>query len=291
MKRPSHPAPAAKPVVKTRVGPNWKLLVHFCIIAGLIYAISIAWQNLGEAKTKREAENHLAVAKRAQAYEEAKAEARRQAAARDTRVLPTQPEISTHDVPAPVEAPQQTIDSPEISAAPVEEIDPGPEFAALTARARELVIAAERKRAEQLAENAKTLAWHLDVWLRSLPKTEQTDWLPHVTRIKSAASHGRVPASIPESSGILLSGKMTELTNAAVAKQSEINRGFLSETGKIHRAYLARIRDAISQAESSGQSATAVALGRASESAANLESWLQSLGVDFQSADDSPLTQ
>ncbi len=291
MKRPPSQAPVRKPAAKTHVGPNWKFLAHLCIIAGLVYAISIAWQNLGESKAKREAESRKAAAKRAQAYEDAKVEARRQAAERNNPAMQTLPDISADDVAAPVEAPQESSDGPETSAAPVEEIDPGPEFAALTARARELVIAAERKRAEQLAENARTLAWHLDVWLRSLPKTEQADWLPHVTRIKSASSHGRVPHSIPESSGIRLSGKVAELTTAAAAKQSEIDRVFLSETGKIHRAYLAKIRDAVTQAEGSGQTGTAVALGRASESAANLEYWLQSLGVDFQSADDSPLTE
>jgi hypothetical protein len=291
MKRSPHQAPARKPAVKTRVGPNWKLLVHFCIIAGLLYAISIAWQNLGEAKAKREAENRQAAALKAQAYEEAKAEARRQAAARETPALPTLPEIPASDVPAQVETPQETIDRPETTAAPVEKSDPGPEFAALTSRARELVIAVERKRGAQLAENSRTLLWDLDVWLRSLPKTEQADWLPHVARIKSASSHGRVPHSIPESSGILLSRKMAEFTTAAAAKQSRIDMDFLSETGKIHRAYLAKIQEAITQAEGSGQTGTAAALGRASESAANLESWLHSLGVDFQSADDSPLTE
>ena len=291
MKRPPPDAPARKTAVKTHVGPNWKFLAHLCIIAGLTYAIFIAWQNLGETKAKREAENRQAAAKKAQAHQDAIAEARKQAEALNTPTITTLPEISAEETPAPVEPPQASDTSVPPPAAPAEKIDLGPEFAALTARARELVIAAERKRSEKLAENTRTLTWNLDVWLRSLPKNEQAAWQPHIAKIKAASGSGLVPASIPESSGIQLSSKMAELTTDAAAKQNQIDLAFLNETGKIHRAYLTKIQNAITQAESASQPQIAAALNRAIDSAANLEPWLHSLGVDFQAASESPLTE
>jgi hypothetical protein len=50
---------------------------------------------------------------------------------------------------------------------------------------------------------------------------------------------------------------------------------------------LAKIRSSITDAENSGQSATAGALRRAIDSAANYDSWLQSFGVDSRMAADS----
>jgi hypothetical protein len=320
MKRPSYQKPVAKPVVKKHVGPNWKLFAHLFIIAALLYAISIAWQNLGKAQAKRQAEIREAAAKRARASDESRAEAQRQAAERITRAPRAPAEFSADDIPAPADTPRESLqrlkdgllagdrretpsssfdqndDPPEPSTRPIQtdasqqsgdQSPAGPEFAALQERALELVTAAGRKHKEQLSENARTLEWNLDNWLRGLPKSEQAAWRPHVAQLKEASSRGRVPPAISESSNIRLSAKMEELARSAAAKQTEIDNEFFNTTGTIHRAYLAKIRSSITDAENSGQSATAAALRRAIDSAANYDSWLQSFGVDSRMAADS----
>ncbi len=320
MKRSPHQKPVPKPVVKKHVGPNWKLFAHLIIIAALLYAISIAWQNLSKAQAKRQAEIRQAAAKRVRASDESLATAQRQAAEQITRGTRTPAEFSVDDIPAPVDTPRESLQRlkdgmlagdrrdtsggsfdqndgpPEHNTRPVRtdgspqsgaESSTGPEFAALTERARELVTAAGRKHKEQLSENTRTLEWNLDIWLRGLPKSEQAAWRPQVVQLKEASSHGRVPSSISDSSGIRLSTKMEELARAAAAKQKEIDNEFFSTTGTIHRAYLAKIRSSITDAENSGQSGTAAALRRALDSATDFDSWLQSLGVDFSTAEDS----
>jgi len=317
MKRPPYQKPIPKPVVKKHVGPNWKLFAHLFIIAALLYAISIAWQNLGKAQAKRQAEIREAAAKRVRASDQSRAEAQRQAAERISRVPRTPAEFPADDIPARADTPRESLqrlkdgmlagdrretpggsfgqndDPPEPSTRPSrtddspkmgDESSAGPEFAALTERAQELVNAAGRKHKEQLSENTRTLEWNLDNWLRGLPKSEQAAWRPHVAQLKDASINGRVPSSISDSSGIRLSVKMDELARAAAAKQKEIDNEFLSTTGTIHRAYLAKIRSSITDAGNSGQSGTAAALRRAFDSATDFESWLQSFGIDSPTA-------
>lgn len=320
MKRTPYQKPVPKPVVKKHVGPNWKLFAHLCIIAALLYAISIAWQNLGKAQAKRQAEIREAAAKRARASDESRAAAQRQAAERitraprtptelpadviatpadtpreslqrlkggmlagDRRETPSSSFVQNDDPPEPSTRPSRTGDNPQISV----ESSAGPEFAALTARAQELVTAAGRKHKEQLSENTRTLEWNLDNWLRGLPKSEQAAWRPQVTQLKATSGHGRVPSSISDSSGIRLSPKMDELARAAAAKQKEIDNEFFSTTGTIHRAYLAKIRSAITDAQNSGQSGTAAALRQVLDSTTDFDSWLQSLAVDSPTAPGS----
>lgn len=316
MKRPPYQKPVPKPVVKKHVGPNWKLFAHLFIIAALLYAITIAWQHLGKAQAKRQAEIRQAAAKRARASNESRAEAQRQAAERITRAPRSPAEISGDDIPAPGDTPRESLqrlkdrmvagdrretsggslnqdddpreqknrsdDSPQSG----DESSAGPAFAALTERAQELVTAAGRKHKEQLSENIRTLEWNLDNWLRGLVKSEQSAWRPQVAQLKEASSNGRVPSAISDLRGIRLSPKMEELARAAAAKQKEIDNEFFSTTGTIHRAYLSKIRSSITDAENSGQSGTAAALRRASDSATDFDSWLQSFGVDSPTTSD-----
>ncbi len=424
------PAPDKIPpnaVLKVKVGPNWKLIRNLFIIAGLLFAISIAWENLHRTRAQRDLEIRQAKAEQEEAREKAIADAKKRAAELANRAKPevslsppavitpkppqrstpteslerlrpalasgdltemppgtrqrgscaylfvtepmTWPEAAafaerhggllaipnadanlmwlldnaaereaiwigafrnetgnwmladgkywspaaepdgtgtylsvdnrgllvTLDADArlpfviqwghqsesqPAPKPGETVSTPEETAPSPEETAPSPEEIELTSRARKLIVAAELKCAEQLAENTRTMTWDLDAWLRTLPKSEQTVWLPHITRLKESCENGRVPSSIPESSGIDLSEKMAEIARFAAEKQSRIERMFLIEAGKIHRAYLAKIKDAATQAGTAGNPTLARSLGITLDEANDLDSWLRSLGVD-----------
>ncbi len=171
--------------------------------------------------------------------------------------------------------------SPVKSTLPPQKVDDkaaGPEFATLKKRAIELVATADRKNKEQLAENAKTLTWNLDNWLRTLPKNEQAGWRPDIETLKKAYSDGRVPPSIATSDDVNLSPKMEGFLQTAVSKQKEIDAAFLSNTGNIHRAYIAKIQEAITKAKESGKKEQSAALEHAMKSATDFESWLTSFG-------------
>ncbi|MDP3851065.1 MAG: hypothetical protein Q8Q59_11215 [Luteolibacter sp.] len=420
MRRPYSKAPSRKPVTQAHVGPNWKLIRNLFIIAGLVLAILIAWENLGKAQAQRDLENRQAKAKLARAREKAEVDAKNHAAERANRTKPQDSQtlppaiIPRSETPEEIltrlrnalasgnrtEMPPGTVHQgncdyfliaepmtwPEASAFAAQHggqiaiptanadlswlladisqghelwlgasrgetgnwtlpdgkpwtpatqptgtdaflavdkrgelgsldatnrlpfiiqwgYEPEPEFtiptaappaqlspehAALAARARELILAAERKRSAQLAENVKTMTWNLEAWVRTLPKSEQTAWLPHIKRIKDASSHGRAPSSIPESSGIEMSQKMAEISESAAGKQIQIDSGFLAEAGKIHHAYLAKIQNAITEAKASGKPSLADALGGILENADSLDAWLNSLGIDSSPAAADP---
>lgn len=304
MKRSTSRAPIRKPALKPHVGPNWKLIRNLFVIAGLLFAISIAWERLHEAKAKRREEQRQAAAKQAAAYEKALAEAQALSEARrralevsappvnQAPLVPPQPDPPVEALPEPGRqaAEESSAGTPAEFAPPAAAAEPElpAEIITLNTKARELVAAADGKRSAELADNARGLTWDLDAYLRTLPKSEQEVWLPHVNRIKSAISNNRVPSSIPTSSGVELSPKMAELTRYAAEKQEKIDRGFLAESAKIHGAYLRKIRDAIARAETAGQPPLVQALTREIDGASELETWLQTLGHEASPASSTP---
>lgn len=281
-----------------------KLLINLVIIAGLLCAIFFAWQHLEKVKTERAAELVQAEAKQKLAAEAARAEAKQRADERKALTLNQNTLLSlprpqedgivnpprageSHNLPRHTTIPKPSIVNPS-QPDKVDEKAAGPEFATLKKRAIELVASADRKNKEQLAENAKTLTWNLDNWLRTLPKNEQANWRPEIDTLKKAYSDGRVPSTIATSDEINLSTKMEEFLQSAISKQKEIDAAFLTSTGNIHRAYVAKIQQSITKANEAGQKEQSLALEHAMKSATDFESWLMSLGSNLPiAANDS----
>lgn len=161
---------------------------------------------------------------------------------------------------------------------------PAPESAStngdLETKAKNLILAADAKRTEQLVINAKKLPWDLDIYLRSLAKGEQTIWAPHVERLKASIANNRVPASIPQSSGIKLTAKMAEVARSCADKQARIDAEFLAEAEKVRSAYVSRLKESIATARKSGQTALAKSREESLSAATNLEEWLRAQGVE-----------
>lgn len=150
----------------------------------------------------------------------------------------------------------------------------------LTAKAKELIVAADRKRLEQFSSNAKTFGWDLDIWMRGLAGNERVTWGLQVAKLKMQVRNFRVPAAIPENSGIKLSPKMAEIALNASRKQEKINAGFLAEVDKIRQAYQARLKAEVIAAENAGKIELGAGLRKEFANAADSERWLQSFGID-----------
>jgi serine/threonine protein kinase len=157
--------------------------------------------------------------------------------------------------------------------------NPGGEFdlAALSARAAELITAADKKRNEALASNARDFSRELDVWIRGLASGVQREWQSNVDALKIFAERGRVPSAVPK--GVALSAPMAKICEHRAGKQREIDAAFLAETEKIRAAYHAKVTEAATAAESAGQRNLALVLSDALEAAAVLEPWLTSMGI------------
>ena len=151
---------------------------------------------------------------------------------------------------------------------------------ALTVRAKELVIAADKKRAEQMTANARTFTWDLDLWLRGLSTTEQTNWQLQVARLKAAVKNSRVPAEVPKESGISLSPPMAKIVTRTAEKQEQINAAFLAEVNKLRVAYLVKVKAAALAADGTGDTALAGALRADFTKAADTETWVRSFGIE-----------
>jgi hypothetical protein len=151
---------------------------------------------------------------------------------------------------------------------------------ALTVRAKELVLAADKKRAEQMVANARTFAWDLDLWLRSLSTTEQTNWQLQVARLKAAVKNSRVPAEVPKESGINLSPPMAKIVARSAEKQEQINAAFLAEVNKLRVAYLVKVKAAALAADGTGDTTLAGALRADFTKAADTETWVRSFGIE-----------
>ena len=166
--------------------------------------------------------------------------------------------------------------------------------ATLVARAKELVIEADKQRSEQLATNARSFTWDLDLFLRTLPRNEQSNWLLPVTKLKAAIRKSRVPVEIPKGSGIAISPQMTKVLSTCIAKQEQIDSEFLTGVDKLRVAYLAKLKDAGAAADAAGHSALAAGLRAAFKQASDNEAWIRSFGIDPKPAaptlnkDESP---
>jgi hypothetical protein len=274
--------------------PNWRLI----IIAVLLAAFFITWKN-HDTRAKKEHAIAQVIEKQKEAREKALAEAKtfKEAEARNREAERAasnlRDQVKPPEPKPPVEIPADAVSesgSPDRinSSGKTAEPELPPEIANLNTKARDLVTSAAQKRSEQIAENARKLSWDLDLHLRTLPKSEQIDLLPQINRIKGLIENNRIPESILQSDEIDFSKRMEEVTSFAVTKQKQIDQGFISESAKIHGAYVRKISDAAKQAEAAGQKPLSNLLARTLDDATNLGDWLRKLGVDEAAQAETP---
>lgn len=292
---PSFQAPVHRPAPKksNHIG----VIVQLAILVGLMIATPTIWKKLQEnrdrkAKQERDARSQMAEAERnayddeiRKAQEEARLEKARKTKQLDAtdRKTPATTEYGTknNDSGKDYNSPESdTGEGTGTTASGTNNDTPSPATDTLTAKARDLIVAADRKRSEKLAANTRKVSWDLDIYLRNLPKSDQSIWALHVARLKNSASNNRIPDAVPRSSGIQLSETMAKIARDGAAAQEKIDTDFLTETERIRTAYINRLRDSISQAEKAGLSATAESLATSLEKATDSADWLRSFGVE-----------
>jgi serine/threonine protein kinase len=298
--RPPRPVAEAAPiVVKSR--RNSSFVGQAAVLAVLIVASAFAWKHLEGLKAKKAADEAAYNAAKANPAATSDPSSKPAPSAGTSKPKPpipspavgdpatppdssatTEPEVATADDSHP--APDETED-PATPAAKAVELPPA--IVELETKAKSLVAALETDRDKELAANAKTFGWELDSWIKTLNKTEQITWRPHVERLKRFAKNDRVPTRVDSDSGINLSERMASIADFAARKQKSIDETFESKATKIRDAYVPRVKEAAGKSLQAGQEEVAQALEAKAEAAGDLDAWLTGLGVKILS--DSPL--
>lgn len=109
---PGAAPPTTAKLKSSHVGVNWKLIRNLFIIAGLLYAISLAWDNYKNTSAKRDKENKEAIAKAEADKQKAIEDARKRKLASNNRPLvPDQPPDQTKPTPTPAdESPAESLE-------------------------------------------------------------------------------------------------------------------------------------------------------------------------------------
>ena len=150
----------------------------------------------------------------------------------------------------------------------------------LAAKSKQLVAALDQERQRDLATNAKSFISTLDLWQRRLNRTESDRWSPEVAGLKELVVKNRVPSKVTPDSGVRLSQEMAKACFDALAKQQSIDTTFNLKATRIRDAYLTRLKEARDDAKTRGQKEMAEAIDEEIETAADLEDWLDSMGVE-----------
>jgi Protein kinase domain/Lectin C-type domain len=150
----------------------------------------------------------------------------------------------------------------------------------LLARAKEVVLAAEKKRSEALAANVKKLGWDLDAFVRNLNRSTQAEWIPHVERVKACVDGNRLQVEALRSDEISYSTEMLKLTTYHVDKQAEIDKQFTASATAIRDAFVSKLNDFKAKAQAAGQPKLVEDTEESIEAAGDLDSWLESFGIE-----------
>ncbi|KAB2641394.1 MAG: serine/threonine protein kinase [Verrucomicrobia bacterium] len=282
-------ANVASQVQPRRQGSGVSTLLQFLALAGLIGISAYLWK----ARLEHDKEMVKVAEKNAQTVEELKqlqggAPRTPRTSAGSTikpvspPVAPYQPTAITGKVGVAGNESEPHPGSSGSTAAGVADVTPAESaaLATLSTKAKDLIVAIDKKRAEQLAANAKVYLWELDRWLHTLPNGVQATWQPQVAKFKEVVRESRVPVVFPRLRGLAATPPMLKILTDCAAKQEQIDSTFLAETDKLRVFYLSRLKVDVATAERSGHSGEAATLRAAYAEAAGNEAWLRSFGID-----------
>ena len=158
---------------------------------------------------------------------------------------------------------------------------PGAEAAELLAKAKEVILATERKRSEALAENAKKFTWDLDAFIRGLPSGGKERWGPEVNRLKTCVKDDRLLAGEAKTQGIRISPEMSKIAEYAVRKEAEIDTKFAGTVATIRDSFVGKMAEIYDSSLQSGQAKAAQSADEAITAANDLGSWVELFGVEL----------
>ena len=163
----------------------------------------------------------------------------------------------------------------------IETTDSGKEAAELAARAKEVILAADRKRSQALTANIKKFVWDLDDFVSGQNKSGQVRWSPEVARIKTCMEDNRILHGELASQKISFSVEMLKITEYAARKQGEIDASFAESAKTIRDSYVAKMTVIRDSALKSGQIKVVKSANEAIASAEDLATWVGSFGLDL----------
>ena len=159
-------------------------------------------------------------------------------------------------------------------AAPVEDAT------ALLARAKEVVVTADKKRNDALAANVKKLSWDIDSYVRGLNRSGQAQYGPSAGLIKACSDGNRLVVESLRSDQIVYSAEMLKLANYHVDKQAEIDKQFTDSLSTIRDAFVVKLTELKAKVQGAGQPKLVEEIEESIEAAADLDGWLESMGME-----------
>lgn len=161
----------------------------------------------------------------------------------------------------------------------------GSQASEFNARAKELVLAAVKKRDEDFAANVKKFRWDLDSFFRNLNRSNQNLFGSSVEYLKAAVEADRLLVEEIKDNWrqerITVSPEMEKLLNYHSGKEAEIDAKFLADTGRIRDAYVAKLTTIRDEAKAAGQAKIAADTDETIGETEDLKAWLKSFGVSF----------
>lgn len=159
-------------------------------------------------------------------------------------------------------------------AAPVEDAS------ALLPRAKEVAITAEKKRNDALAANVKKLSWDIDAYVRGLNRGGQAQYASSAELIKACSDGNRLVVESLRSDQIVYSPEMQRLADYHVDKQAEIDKQFTDSLSAIRDAFVTKLTELKAQVQATGQPKLVEEIEESIEAAADLDGWLESMGME-----------
>lgn len=154
----------------------------------------------------------------------------------------------------------------------------------LAAKSKELLTGLDRDRKRDLATNANNFGAALEAWLRRLNETDNRRWRVEVARLKELVVDNRIPNGIEDDDDVKLSQEMADNCVSYLAKQKTIDATFTTKAERIRQAYLVRLKEAHADAKIRGQTELAETILEQAEDAADLDNWLDTMGIETSKA-------
>jgi serine/threonine protein kinase len=168
--------------------------------------------------------------------------------------------------------------SEDAKAGSVPPVASGDDVSALLERAKEVIVAAEKKRSEDLEANVKKFSWDLDAFVRGLNKSGQQQWSPEVERLKRCTKDDRFLPEEVRLQDIVVSNEMLKIAEYAARKQIEIDAKFAETIKAVRDSFVVKLTAIRDEALKSGQIKVAEDTREIIESAADLDEWVGSFG-------------
>lgn len=155
----------------------------------------------------------------------------------------------------------------------------------LNTRAKDLILAADKKRSDDLAANMDKFNWDIDAYLRGLARGPREQLAPHVTELKLCVDENRLKTEQIGPKGIQVTPEMAKLIVYHTEKQTEFDTQFAESARKIRDFLAARLTEIQKDARDAGQVKIADEARKSLNETVDLDGWLRSFDLEIPRAE------